>query len=90
LSPFLFDIVSIALHRILSNVAHSGLLKGVFLGKNILLILNLHFADDCLPLKIRRIKKITWNKRFKNSRRNFKNLKMLNSSSEALRKKRNS
>jgi hypothetical protein len=44
----------------------------------------------CLPLKIRGIKKAIWNKRFKNSRRNFKSPKRLNSSPEAPRKKNNS
>jgi hypothetical protein len=41
----------------------------------------------CLPLKIRGIKKATWDNIFKNSRRNFKNLKRLNSSPKAPRKK---
>jgi hypothetical protein len=44
--------------------------------------------NACLPLEIWRIKKITWDKRFKNSRRNFKSPKRLNSSPEAPRKKR--
>jgi hypothetical protein len=41
----------------------------------------------CLPLKIRGIKKATWDKIFKNLRRNFKNPKMFNSSPETQRKK---
>jgi hypothetical protein len=44
----------------------------------------------CLPSKIREIKKITWDKRFKNSRRNFKNPKRLNPSPKAPKKKNNS
>jgi hypothetical protein len=34
--------------------------------------------NNCLPLKIRGIKKITWDKIFKNLRRKFKNSKRLN------------
>jgi hypothetical protein len=45
-------------------------------------------VHGCLPLKIRGIKKATWDKRFKNSSRNFKSPKRLNSSPEAPRKKR--
>jgi hypothetical protein len=41
----------------------------------------------CLPLKIRGIKKATWDKIFKNSRRNFKRPKRLNSSPKTPRKK---
>jgi Reverse transcriptase (RNA-dependent DNA polymerase) len=48
LSPFLFDIVSEAFHRILSNASNEGYLKGVQLGRNNLKFLNLHFADDTL------------------------------------------
>jgi hypothetical protein len=42
----------------------------------------------CLPLKIRGIEKATWDKRLKNSRRNFKSPKRLNSSPEAPSKRR--
>jgi hypothetical protein len=34
LSPFLFDIVSEAFHRILSNASKEDYLKGVSLGRN--------------------------------------------------------
>jgi hypothetical protein len=44
----LFDIVSEAFHRILSNASNEGYLKGVQLGRNNLKFLNLHFADDTL------------------------------------------
>jgi hypothetical protein len=48
LSPFLFDIISEAFQRILSNASQEGYLKGVQLGRNDLHILNLYFADDIL------------------------------------------
>jgi hypothetical protein len=47
-------------------------------------------VEHCLPLKIRGIEKATWDKKLKNSRRNFKSPKRLNSSPEAPRKKKNS
>jgi hypothetical protein len=43
--------------------------------------------SDCLPLKIRGIKKAIWDKKFKNSRRNFKSPKRLNLSPEAPKKR---
>jgi hypothetical protein len=48
LSHFVFDIVSKAFHRILSNASNEGYLKGVQLGRNDLKILNLYFTDDTL------------------------------------------
>jgi Reverse transcriptase (RNA-dependent DNA polymerase) len=48
LSPFLFDLVSDTLHRMLDKAAQEGYLKGIKLSKNNVTILNLHFVDDTL------------------------------------------
>jgi hypothetical protein len=48
LSPFLFDLVSDVLHRILFNSQQNGFIKGVVIDKTNIQIMNLHFADDTL------------------------------------------
>jgi Reverse transcriptase (RNA-dependent DNA polymerase) len=48
LSPFLFDLVSDVLHRILLNAQQQGFIKGVVIDITNIQIMNLHFANDTL------------------------------------------
>lgn len=62
MSPFLFDLVADALHKLLSNAQLMGIIKGLGNFPNSSKILNLHFADDTLlfleadPLVIENLK----------------------------------
>jgi Reverse transcriptase (RNA-dependent DNA polymerase) len=48
LSPFLFDLVTDVLHRIIHNAQEHGYLSGIQISTNCPRIVNLHFADDTL------------------------------------------
>jgi hypothetical protein len=62
--------------------------SGTLLGNMIYIYIYIYiYVCVCLSLKIWEIKKAIWNKRFKNSRKNFKIPKRLNSSPETSRKK---
>jgi hypothetical protein len=76
------------------GVASPALKQSIFMKiKSTQILLGSHPLSDTpywnpvFTPEIRGIKKATWDKKFKNSRRNFKSPKRLNSSPEAPRKK---